>query len=168
MKSTISILALFALSMTSCNDNANIKNVTTSEVDSLKLRIQELESEIENNQLNLARFDSVDFEAWNKKDIELFNRLHDENVVMYYPDRKIEKGLKAHTDWANHSFTTGEGFVRVKSHPIKVASNDWTAVIGINEIPQKDGTIKEAPMATFSKWSNGKMIEEHLFFETID
>jgi len=79
-------------------------------------------------------------------------------------DGSTEKGLKAHRDWAEHAFKTGEGYAKVKAHPIRVASNDWTAVIGINDIPQPDGSFKEVPMATFSKWKDGKMTQEHLFF----
>ena len=60
-------------------------------------------------------------------------------------------------------FADPKQFAKVKSHPIRVASNDWTAVIGINEIPQEDGSFKEVPMATFSKWKDGAMTEEHLF-----
>ena len=35
---------------------------------------------------NLARFDELDFEAFSKQNWELFNQIHDPNVLVVFPD----------------------------------------------------------------------------------
>jgi len=67
---------------------------------------------------------------------------------------------------------------RIKEHPIKIASGDWTAVTGVMEgtfpkpMPIGDGkTIAptgksfKLPMATIGHWKNGTMDEEWLFWD---
>jgi hypothetical protein len=126
---------------------------------------------------NLATFDKLDFESWNKKDMPLFKEIHAEDVLVHYPDGTTTKGIKAHVDWANGFFASFDA--SVTAHPIKVASGEWTSVVGDMTAtmarPMKTPDGKTIPatkktwkgqMCTVAKWKDGRIVEELLFWDS--
>ena len=67
---------------------------------------------------------------------------------------------------------------RIQQHPIKIAENEWTAVVGVLEqtftkpmttadgkVIQPTGKKVKLLMTTVSHWKNGVMDEEYLFWD---
>lgn len=129
--------------------------------------------------INLELFDKMDFEAYSKKDWDLFKTLHGEHPKVVMPDGDIIEDLDHHTDDMIYlaSFMPD---LAVTDHPIKVAMDDWTAVVGITEgtftepMMTADGPVQptgkhmKIRMSTFAKWEDGKIVEEHLFWDSAD
>ncbi len=128
-------------------------------------------------QENLKEFDELDFEIFSNQDWEGFKKNHSDDIVVYWPDGHSTKGLKKHLEDMKAMFAHAPD-TRIKSHPIKIGSGEWTAVTGVFEAtftkPLKlpDGTVIQPtgkklkmPMATIARWKNGVMTEEHLFWD---
>lgn len=128
--------------------------------------------------MRLARFDSLDFDIYSNQKWDLFSISHDENIKVYYPDGSVSVGL-----YPNHIDALTPMFVfapdtKIKEHPVRFGSGNWTAVIGEMEgtfshpmpigngmsIPPTGKTFKLS-MATIGHWKDGKMIEEYLFWD---
>lgn len=131
---------------------------------------------------NLKRFDQLDFDAYsNRKDMELFKRLHCPDVKVVFPDGRVTTGIDAHVDDINNILFNGTPDSRITAHPISFGSNDWTVSTGVLEAtfsePMKLADGKEIPptgkavkmsMATLAKWTNGCISEEHLFWDNAE
>lgn len=89
------------------------------------------ESQIE---ANLKRFDQLDFEAYsNRKDMELFKRLHCPDVKVVFPDGRVTTGIEAHLADMDNILFNGTPDSRITSHPIAFGSGEWTAATGVLE-----------------------------------
>lgn len=102
---------------------------------------------------NLALFEKLDFEAWNKRDWELFRKLHGKNVIVGGFGQQTEN-IDDHVAWAQ-DYLSQNPENRIDAHPIRIGAGDWTAVTGIFN----DGST----MATIARWENGQVVEEYLF-----
>ena len=102
---------------------------------------------------NLDLFDKLDFEGWNGPDFETFAGLHSEDVKVEGFGQATD-GRPAHVEWSE-GFIENYPDLKIEAHPIQVAADDWTAVIGT----LSDGS----QMATFAKWKDGQIVEEYLF-----
>ena len=126
----------------------------------------------------LVRFDSLDFDIYSNEKWDSFGISHDENIKVYYPDGSTTVGLDPqHLDALKPMFVFAPD-TKIKTHPVRFGSGDWTAVIGIMEgtfsQPMPIGDGKSIPptgkkfklsMATIGHWKDGKMIEEYLFWD---
>ena len=126
----------------------------------------------------LVRFDSLDFDIYSNQKWDSFGISHDGNIKVYYPDGSVTVGLDPnHLDALKPMFVFAPD-TKIKSHPVRFGSGDWTAVIGEMEgtfsQPMPIGDGKTIPptgkkfklsMATISHWKEGKMIEEYLFWD---
>lgn len=126
----------------------------------------------------LARFDSLDYQIYSNQKWDLFSISHDENIKVYYPDGSITVGLyPKHIDALTPMFVFAPD-TKIKEHPVRFGSGDWTAVIGEMEgtfsqpMPIGDGKFIQPTgkkfklsMATIGHWKDGKMIEEYLFWD---
>lgn len=125
---------------------------------------------------NLKTFDRLDFESWNKKDMDVFEEIHAPNVVVYYPDGTKTEGYEAHEKWAEGFFSAFDS--KIHTHPIKTATGDWTSVVGEMEVtfarPLKTPDGKTIPptnktwkarMCTVARWKDGRIEEEILFWD---
>lgn len=131
-------------------------------------------------QERLRRFDSLDFQFYNNQQWDSFAISHDDNIKVYYPDGSITTGLyPQHIDMLTHLFAFAPD-TKIYAHPIKFGSGDYTAVIGEMEgtfsrpMPLGNGqsiapTGKKFKlrMATIGIWKEGKMVEEHLFWDNL-
>ncbi len=125
---------------------------------------------------NLALFDKMDFEAFNKQDWELFSELHTADTRVVNADGSVTTGLAKHIeDMKDFSFLPD---LQVEEHSVKVGQGDWTAVIGTlsgsftaplrladgTEVPPNGRRVR-IQMATFARWENGAIAEEILFYD---
>jgi hypothetical protein len=102
---------------------------------------------------NLALFERLDFEAWNKRDWGLFRQLHSKDVIVGGFGQKTEN-VDDHIAWAQ-AFLKENPENQIEDHPVRIGAGDWTAVTG----RFNDGST----MATIARWKNGQVVEEYLF-----
>jgi hypothetical protein len=126
----------------------------------------------------LRRFDSLDFDFYSGQMWDSLAISHDTNIKVYYPDGDTTTGLfPQHIDMLKPMFVFAPD-TKISSHPVKFGSGDWTCVIGELEgtfsQPMPIGNGKTIPptgkkfkltMCTVGHWKDGKMIEEHLFWD---
>ena len=126
----------------------------------------------------LRRFDSLDFVFYSNQQWDSLAISHEDNIKVYYPDGTITEGLfPEHIDMLKPLFVFAPD-TKIKTHPIKFGSGEWTAVVGEMEgtfsNPMPVGNGKTIPptgkkfkmrMCTIGQWKDGKMIEEHLFWD---
>lgn len=186
------IMAFICVSAIACTKHetkeTNDKTVTesgTSSASDLQARVNELEAELKQfreekalTEMRLQRFDSLDFEFYNKQNWEGFKISHANDIKVIYPDGKETKGIyPAHIDMLTPMFAFAPD-TKIQNHPVKFGNGDWTCVIG-----EMDGTFSKpmkmpngktiSPtnkkfklrMATIGHWKDGKMIEEYLFWD---
>jgi hypothetical protein len=182
---TAFLLVAATVGFTSCSGNgSNTSNKQTDKgnlqarVDSLEAELQKFKEEKDRIEMRLAKFDSLDYEFYSNQDWENFDLSHADNIKVYYPDGKVTTGLyPEHIDMLTPMFVFAPD-TKIKKHPIKFGSGDWTCVVGEMEgtfsKPMPMGNGKTIPptnkkfklgMATIARWENGKMVEEHLFWD---
>ena len=107
-------------------------------------------------QANLARFDMIDFEAWNNRNWTLFQELHSPDVLVVDSNGNTTRGIEQHLQWAMAA-VAADPESKVLAHPIKIAAKDWTVVTGT--LP---GNLT---MVTVARWEDGRIAEEYLFLQ---
>jgi SnoaL-like polyketide cyclase len=139
------------------------------------------DSSSNNDQLTqerLRRFDSLDFQFYSNQRWDSFAISHDPNIKVYYPDGTTTTGLfPQHINMLTPLFAFAPD-TKIIEHPVKFGSGDWTTVVGTLEgtfsKPMDLGNGKSIPptnkkfrlsMCTVGRWKDGKMTEEHLFWD---
>jgi predicted ester cyclase len=128
-------------------------------------------------QAHLEIFDDLDFNVFTNQKWDEFSRSHAQDILVHYPDGHTTKGLDAHIAELKPMFVFAPD-TRIKVHPVKFGSGEWTSVIGVMEgtftKPMPAGDGKAIPptgkafkisMATIGRWQNGVMAEEYLFWD---
>ena len=147
-------------------------------VDSLQMELKKFTDEKALTEMRLVRFDSLDYEFYSNQDWKNFNISHADDIKVIYPDGSITKGLAPqHIDMLTPMFVFAPD-TKIKNHPVRFGSGDWTCVIGEMEgtfsKPMPIGNGKTIPptnkkfklaMSTIGHWKDGKMIEEYLFWD---
>jgi predicted ester cyclase len=136
-----------------------------------------LKSAMEATQLNLSKFDDLDFNVFSNQKWDELGKSHARDIVVHWPDGHSTTGLDQHTHDLQAMFVWAPD-LKISDHPIKVANGDWTAVTGVMQgtfskpMPMPDGkniapTGKQfkLTMSTFGHWKNGVMDEEYLFWD---
>lgn len=126
---------------------------------------------------NLDNFDDLDFNVFSGQKWEELAKSHAKDIVVHWPDGHSTTGIDVHIEDLKAMFVYAPD-TRIKEHPIKIASDQWTAVTGVMEgtftqpMPVGDGkTIPptgkafKLTMATIGRWENGVMAEEWLFWD---
>ena len=181
--SKIKIVAAFLVmvataAFTSCTNNSSNSANLQAKIDSLQNELKKFNDEKAMTEMRLVRFDSLDYEFYSNQDWENFAISHADDIKVYYPDGMITTGLNPqHIDMLTPMFVFAPD-TRIKNHPVKFGSGDWTCVIGEMEgtfsNPMPIGNGKTIPptnkkfklsMATIGHWKDGKMIEEYLFWD---
>ena len=126
---------------------------------------------------HLAAFDTLDFDVYTNQKWERFSESHAKDILVHYPDGHTSKGLAAHIEELKPMFVFAPD-TRIEVHPVKIASGDWTSVIGVIQgtftkpMPMPDG--KAIPptgkkfkfqMCTVGHWIHRVMDEEYLFWD---
>jgi SnoaL-like polyketide cyclase len=169
---------LVTLSIASCSQgtpDSKVQGTQTSSVEATELaKIRAMETQ---EQKNLEVFDDLDFNVYSGQKWDEFHRSHAANIIVHYPDGHTTTGLEAHLAELKPQFVFAPD-TKIKTHPIKVAQDSYTAVMGVMEgtftqpMPNGDGkTIPptnkpfKLPMTTIGRWENGVMVEEWLFWD---
>lgn len=175
---TALVVVASTMGFTSCTNNTTQSPGLQARVDSLETELKKYHDEEALTAMRLARFDSLDYEFYSKQDWKNFNISHADDIKVYYPDGHITTGLyPQHIDMLTPMFAFAPD-TKIKHHPVKFGSGDWTCVIGEMEgtfsQPMPIGNGKTIPptnksfklsMATIGHWKDGKMFEEYLFWD---
>jgi predicted ester cyclase len=128
-------------------------------------------------QEHLHKFDELDFEIFTNQEWSRVHESHDEDVIVTWPNGQSTVGLDVHIDDLKRLFVHAPD-TKIRVHPVKIASENWTAVIGVMEgtftepMPIGDGKFIEPTgksfelqMATIAFWQDGRMVHEWLFWD---
>lgn len=164
------------ITFTSCS-NAGTNSVSQSEVDSLRAQIKELTAGNETIAKNLVTFDTLDFTVFSNQEWTRLHESHAKDIKVNWPDGHFTTGIDKHIEDLKTMFVYAPD-TRIKQHPIRFGSGNYTAVTGIMEgtftkpMPLGDGKFIQPtgksfklPMATIGIWKDGIMIEESLFWD---
>ncbi|AXY76348.1 polyketide cyclase [Paraflavitalea soli] len=168
---------LLIIQLASCSGTGN-PAAMQAKIDSLQGELNKFQAEKAWTEMRLARFDSLDYIFYSNQQWADFAISHADNIKVYYPDGAITEGLYPHhIDMMKPMFVFAPD-TKIKTHPVKFGSGDWTAVIGEMEgsfsQPMPVGNGKTIPptgkkfklgMCTIGHWKDGKMIEEYLFWD---
>jgi SnoaL-like polyketide cyclase len=126
---------------------------------------------------HLATFDSLDFDVFTNQKWDRLHESHSKDITVHWPDGHQTKGIEKHIEDLKAMFVYAPD-TRIQVHPIKIASGEWTSVVGVMEgtftrpIPTPDGkTIPptgrpfKLTMCTVGHWKDGVMDEEYLFWD---
>lgn len=125
----------------------------------------------------LEKFDELDYEAFSKQNWDLFHKTHTDDVVVVWPDGHETKGFDKHIEDMKYMFSYAPD-TKITAHPVKVASGEWTAVIGVmsgtfskpmvtadGKTIQPTGKKFKLQMATFAHWKGDKFDKEILIWD---
>ena len=177
IKTAALLLATAAvITFASCN-NGGTGTASQSEVDSLRTQIKELASGNEIIAKNLATFDTLDYTVSSNQDWTRLHESHAKDIKVNWPDGHFTTGIEKHIEDLKAMFVYAPD-TRIKQHPIRFGSGNYTAVTGIMEgtftkpMPigngqfiQPTGKSFKLPMATIGIWKDGVMIEEYLYWD---
>lgn len=127
----------------------------------------------------LLKFDTLDFDVYSNQKWDRLKESHGSDIVVHYPDGHVTRGIPAHIEELKKQFVFAPD-TRIKTHPVRIASGEWTSVIGEMEgtfsqpMPTGDGqTIPptgkpfKLKMVTVGHWKGGVMDEEYLFWDNL-
>lgn len=127
---------------------------------------------------HIATFDDLDFNVFTNQKWDELPRSHSEDIVVHWPDGRTTRGIDVHTDDLAGMFVYAPD-TRIEVHPVKIASGNWTAVMGVIEgtftepMPTADGgsiaptgKAYRLDMVTIGHWNeDGAMDEEWLSWD---
>lgn len=126
---------------------------------------------------HLATFDTLDFDVFTNQKWDRLKESHSKDITVHWPDGHETHGIEKHIEDLKAMFVYAPD-TRIKVHPVKIGSGEWTSVIGVMEgtftkpMPAGDGksiapTGKafKLPMCTVGHWKDGVMDEEYLFWD---
>jgi len=129
---------------------------------------------------HLLTFDELDFDVFTNQQWERLHESHSNDIVVHWPDGRTTEGIEPHIEDLKAMFVYAPD-TRIKQHPIKIASGNWTSVVGVIEgtfsepMPLPDGnsippTGKpfKLTMVTVGYWQDGVMAEEYLFWDNLE
>jgi len=173
---TLSITAFFA-TILSCQTPSSTSETSGVNIDSLKTIALNLAASNDSTNSRLKTFDALDFDVFSNQKWDRFKESHAQDIKVYWPDGHVTEGIDIHIKDMKNLFVYAPD-TRIKEHPIKFGSGDYTIVTGVFEgtftkpMPTGDGKFIQPtgkafkfPMATVGLWKNGVMIEEHLFWD---
>ncbi len=130
---------------------------------------------------HLAVLDDMDLNIFSNKQWGRIKESHAEDVWVQGPDMRVTTGLPVHID-GMRAMAAFMPDMRITSHPIKIASGEWTGITAVFEgtwtkpmsnpaggapIPPTGKSFK-ATIATISHWKNGLMDKEWVFMDQAD
>lgn len=125
----------------------------------------------------VALFEQLDNDVFNQRDFDLFDRIHDPDVVIVFPDGRRTRGIEQHREDIEALFAWSPD-MRVVGHPIRFGSGEWTLltsdVEGTFSQPMQLADGSSIPptgrrysytLATIARWKGELIVEEHLFWD---
>jgi len=140
-------------------------------------RLAEVAAMEQLEQAHLTTFDDLDYNVFSGQKWDELSKSHAQNIIVHWPDGRTTTGIDVHIADLKGMFVYAPD-TRIKEHPIRIASGEWTAVTGVFEgtftQPMPIGDGKTIPptgkpfkltMATIGRWQDGVMAEEWLFWD---
>lgn len=171
----VSIIVVLLSGLAGCTNKK-----MAAELEAMKAQVAELtamKAQKTAEEANLANFDDLDFNVFSGQKWDDLKKSHAENIVVHWPDGHTTTGIEPHIADLKAMFVYAPD-TRIKEHPIKIASGEYTAVTGVFEgtftqpMPIGNGkTIKptgkpfKLTMCTVGHWKDGVMDEEYLFWD---
>ena len=129
---------------------------------------------------NLANFDDLDFNVFGGQRWDELHRSHAEDIIVHWPDGHTTEGIDVHISDLAAMFVYAPD-TRIEVHPIKIGSDNMTAVMGVLEgtftepMPtgngnyiQPTGKAFKISMMTIGRWNDdGTMEEEWLMWDNL-
>ncbi|WP_410211635.1 ester cyclase [Aquirhabdus sp.] len=128
---------------------------------------------------HLVKFDTLDFDVYSNQKWDRLKESHALNIIVHYPDGHITTGIPDHITELKKQFAFAPD-TKIKVHPVKIASGEWTSVIGemagtfSQPMPigngktlSPTGKTFKLKMVTVGHWKNGTMDEEYLFWDNL-
>jgi hypothetical protein len=125
----------------------------------------------------IATFDDLDFNVFTNQKWGELSRSHAHDILVHWPDGHTTKGIEKHIEDLKAMFVYAPD-TRIKVHPVKFGSGEWTSVIsemegtftkpmptGGGKTVAPTGKAFKLPMCTVGRWKNGVMVEEFLFWD---
>ncbi|MBI1780951.1 MAG: ester cyclase [Sphingobacteriales bacterium] len=169
------ILSAILFTISSCNSGSTA--TSQSEIDSLRNQIKTLTANNETIEKNLVTFDTLDFTVFTNQEWTRLHESHAKDIKVNWPDGHFTTGIEKHIEDLKTMFVYAPD-TRIKEHPIRFGSGNFTAVTGVmegtftNPMPigngkfiQPTGKAFKIPMATIGIWKDGVMIEESLYWD---
>ena len=126
---------------------------------------------------HLETFDTLDFDVFTHQKWDEIAHSHAKDILVHWPDGHTTKGIDVHIQDLKAMFVYAPD-MRIPAHPIKIASGEWTSVVGVLEgtftqpMPLPDGSSIQPTgkslkmtMNTVGLWKDGVMVEEYLFWD---
>jgi predicted ester cyclase len=142
-------------------------------------KLSQYEAEAKAVTEHIATFDTLDYVVFTQQQWERLHESHSKDVIVHWPDGHQTQGIDRHIEDLKAMFVYAPD-TRIKVHPVKFGSAEWTSVIGIMEgtftkpMPTPDGnTIPptgkayKITMCTIGHWKDGVMNEEYLFWDNL-
>lgn len=161
----------------SCQSSTSTSAGLTNNIDSLQKIALQLAASNDSIASRLKTFDALDYEVFSNQQWDRLKESHAQNIKVYWPDGHVTEGIDIHIEDLKKLFIHAPD-TRIKEHPIKFGSGNYTLVTGVFEgtftkpMPigngkfiQPTGKAFKMPMATVGIWENGVMKEEHLFWD---
>ena len=151
--------------------------VTTGMPQSISDQLQKFQKAQAKSAAYLKKFDNLDFDVFTNQKWDRLKESHAKNITVVWPDGHETHGIDRHISDLKAMFVYAPD-TRIQVHPVKVASGDWTSVIGVMEgtftkpMPigngkfiQPTGKAFKITMCTVGHWKNGVMDKEYLFWD---
>jgi hypothetical protein len=107
---------------------------------------------------SLKIFDTLDFDVFSNQKWDRLGESHAKDIIVTWPDGHETHGIEQHIKDLSAMFVYAPD-IKIKVHPIRFGSGDWTAVSGM-----MTGTFS----ITVGHWKNGKMDHEWLYWDNQD
>jgi hypothetical protein len=176
LKTLTMMIAIASISLFAQSDSKGMGK-HKAEIDSLKNQIKILTAGNLAVAKNLVTFDTLDFTVFTNQEWTRLHESHSKDVKVYWPDGHMTQGIDVHIKDLAAMFVYAPD-TRIKEHPIKFGSGNFTAVVGVMEgtfskpMPigngkfiQPTGKAFKLPMATIALWKDGVIVEEYLFWD---
>jgi len=126
---------------------------------------------------HLKTFDNLDFDVFTNQKWGRLKESHSQDIIVHWPDGHQTEGIERHIEDLKSMFVYAPD-TRIQEHPVRIASGEWTSVIGVMEgtfteqMPLPDGSSIpptgkpfKLTMSTVGHWKDGVMDEEYLFWD---
>ena len=148
-----------------------------AKIEEVKKELKKFTDERATVKKNLETFDELDYVVFSNQEWTRLHESHAKDVKVNWPDGHQTQGIERHIEDLKALFVYAPD-TRIKVHPIKFGSEEFTCVTGIMEgtftkpMPIGNGKFIEPtgksfklPMATVGHWKNGVMVEEWLYWD---
>jgi len=147
-------------------------------IDETKKELQKFLDERGIIKKNLETFDTLDFVVFSNQEWVRLHESHSKDVIVNWPDGHHTNGIERHIEDLKAMFVYAPD-TKIKVHPIKFGSDDFTCVTGImtgtftkpmpignGKFIPPTGRSFSLPMCTVGHWKDGVMIEEWLYWDS--